>query len=50
MRSKYKDFLENSKKININDDTFNMEMLECLKSQKLNILAEKKIIYLKKTW
>lgn len=42
MRSKYKDFLENNKKININDDTFNMEMLESLKSQKLNILAEKK--------
>ena len=42
MLTQYKHFLENIKKININDDTFNLEMLETLKSKKLNILNRTK--------
>ena len=39
MSSKYKYFVDNIQKVNINDITFDMEILECLKSQKLTILS-----------
>jgi hypothetical protein len=35
----YKNIFENIKKININDNTFEMEMLDCLSRGKLSVLS-----------
>ena len=37
-----KDILENRQKINVNDHSFNINMKECLDSQKLSILGKVK--------
>ena len=39
MAGKYKEVLENREKINVNDQTFNIDMKECLDSHKLSILG-----------
>jgi hypothetical protein len=39
MIGKYKNILENKKKINVNDRSFNIDMKECLNSQKFSILG-----------
>jgi len=39
MIGKYRDILENKSKINVNDHSFNIDMKECLDSQKFSILG-----------
>ena len=39
MIGKYKDVLENRQKINVNDHSFNIDMKECLDSNKFSILG-----------
>jgi hypothetical protein len=36
---KYKDFIESNRKINVNDQLFNINMKECLNSQKFSIFC-----------
>ena len=40
MIGKYKDILESRQKINVNDYYFNINMKECLDSQKFSILGK----------
>ena len=40
--SKYKSVIESSKKININDESFDMDINECLESNKFSILGKLK--------
>ena len=39
MIGKYRDILENKTKINVNDNSFNTDMKECLDSHKFSILG-----------
>ena len=39
MIGKYRAVLENRQKINVNDHSFNIDMKECLDSQKFSILG-----------
>ena len=39
---KYKDLLESNQKINVNAQTFNIDMKECLDSNKFSILGRVK--------
>ena len=40
MFDKYKALLENREKINVNDHSFNIDMKECIDSQKFSILGK----------
>ena len=40
MKGKYRDLIENRQKINVNDQTFNIDMKECLDDHKLSILGK----------
>ena len=42
MRGKYKEIIENTNKINVNDRAFNIDMKECLDYKKLSILGNVK--------
>ena len=42
MIGKQRDILENKQKINVNDHSFQIDMKECLKSQKFSILGRRK--------
>ena len=42
MVGKYKDILESRKKINVNDLSFNINIKECLDTQKFSILGQVK--------
>jgi len=38
--NKYRDIIENSKKINVNEKSFNDEMEECLQTNKFTIFGK----------
>ena len=46
---KYKDILENRQKINVNDQSFNINIKECLDTKKFSILGKVKQSKLKKS-